>query len=264
MSVPAPRIKTRTLLAIIVRSFFLQSCWNFQGMQNLGFGFSLIPLVKALQPGREAREAMLKRHLEFFNTHPYCASIILGVVTRLEAEAAENPGQQTLQANQVKSGMMGPLAALGDMVFWAMLRPALALAGVSFVLAAPAGQVWPALLGPIIFLGLFSVAHLGLRVGGVLIGFHRGIDIVTDLRRFNPQLLSRRIGIFTAVMLGALGAIYTFQSGATEFIGRWPGTGILLALSGLLFLGVRKGFSATQLFYGLIGLAVAIAYFGWI
>lgn len=264
MSTPSPRMKTRTLLAIIVRSFFLQSCWNFQGMQNLGFGFTMIPLIKALQTGREAQAAMLKRHLEFFNTHPYCASIILGVVTRLEAEAVENPGKNSLPANQIKSGMMGPLAALGDMVFWAMLKPALALAGVSFVLIAPAGQVWPALWGPIIFLGLFSVAHLGLRVGGVFIGFHRGIDIVTDLRRFNPQLLSRRIGLFTTLLLGALGAMYTFQSGAFAGLGRWPGAGILLAASGLLFLGVRKGFTATQLFYGLIGLSVAVAYFGWI
>ena len=47
-------------------------------MQNGGWAFSMIPAIKKLYKTKEDRAAALKRHLEFFNTHPYIASPILG------------------------------------------------------------------------------------------------------------------------------------------------------------------------------------------
>ncbi len=114
---PGVKLKPGTLLAIAWRSFFLQACWNFQGMQNLGFAFAVRPLAKALCHSREEEAAFLKRHLDFFNTHPYCVSLILGVVARTEAEEAEK-GTTSDKANRLKAGMMGPLAALGELRAW--------------------------------------------------------------------------------------------------------------------------------------------------
>ncbi|MCD2338617.1 PTS system mannose/fructose/sorbose family transporter subunit IID [Bacillus cereus] len=50
--------------------------------------FSMIPAIKKLYKSKEDRKAALKRHLEFFNTHPYIASPILGVTLALEEERA--------------------------------------------------------------------------------------------------------------------------------------------------------------------------------
>ena len=61
------------------RSQFLQGSWNYERMQNLGWAYSLIPAIKKLYTNKEDQAAALKRHLEFFNTHPYVAAPIMGV-----------------------------------------------------------------------------------------------------------------------------------------------------------------------------------------
>lgn len=65
-------------LAVAWRSTFLQGSWNYERMQNLGWAFSLIPAIKKLYTTKEDRAAALTRHMEFFNTHPYVASPIIG------------------------------------------------------------------------------------------------------------------------------------------------------------------------------------------
>ena len=70
------------------RSTFLQGSWNYERMQNGGYAFALIPAIKKLYKTKEDRAAALKRHLEFFNTHPYIASPILGVSLALEEDNA--------------------------------------------------------------------------------------------------------------------------------------------------------------------------------
>ncbi|MGH7738547.1 MAG: PTS system mannose/fructose/sorbose family transporter subunit IID, partial [bacterium] len=79
-----------TLASAFFRSFFLQTLWNFERYLNYGFAFALLPVFRKLYPA-EARGAALVRHLEYFNTHPYMASFILGAAARMEAERAAEP-----------------------------------------------------------------------------------------------------------------------------------------------------------------------------
>jgi len=65
--------------SVMLRSQFLQGSWNYERMQNGGWAYSLIPALKKLYPNKDDAAAALKRHLEFFNTHPYIAAPILGV-----------------------------------------------------------------------------------------------------------------------------------------------------------------------------------------
>ena len=58
-------------MAVCWRSTFLQGSWNYERMQNGGWAYSMIPALKKLYTTKEDRAAALKRHLEFFNTHPY-------------------------------------------------------------------------------------------------------------------------------------------------------------------------------------------------
>ena len=72
--------------SVMLRSQFLQGSWNYERMQNGGWAYSLIPALKKLYPNKDDASAALKRHLEFFNTHPYIAAPILGVTLALEEE----------------------------------------------------------------------------------------------------------------------------------------------------------------------------------
>ena len=72
--------------------------------------------------------------MEFFNTHPYIASPILGVTLALEEERANGAEVDDVAIQGVKVGMMGPLAGVGDPVFWFTLRPMLGALGASLAM----------------------------------------------------------------------------------------------------------------------------------
>lgn len=93
-------------LAVAWRSTFIQGSWNYERMQNGGWAFSMIPAIKKLYKTKEERSAALKRHLEFFNTHPYIASPILGVTLALEEERANGAPVDDVAIQGVKVGMM--------------------------------------------------------------------------------------------------------------------------------------------------------------
>jgi PTS system mannose-specific IID component len=244
------------------RSFFLQVCWNFQKMQNLGFAYALTPVLKSLYPSRLTRAKAVRRHLEFFVSHPYCAAVILGVVARLEEQAVAVGTLNSTEANRIKVGMMGPLAALGDTLFWATLKPLLAMLGSVWILLAWAHEsewVW---LGPVLFLGLFSVLHLTVRLGGLWLGYNRGLEIIQDLRRINPQRLAQQLGLFTLLAAGVAAAVFFHQprAGAVGAGGGNLNTALLAALTALVALALRRGVSVSRLVYLLAVVAVLAAY----
>ena len=70
------------------RHQFLQGSWNYERMQNGGWCYSIIPAIKKLYPNKEDQIAALKRHMEFYNTHPYVSSPVMGVTLALEEEKA--------------------------------------------------------------------------------------------------------------------------------------------------------------------------------
>ena len=121
-------------LSVAWRSTFLQGSWNYERMQNGGWVFALIPAIKKLYTNKEDQIAALKRHLEFFNTHPYVASPVIGVTLALEEDKANGAPVDDAAIQGVKVGMMGPLAGVGDPVFWYTVRPILGALGASLAM----------------------------------------------------------------------------------------------------------------------------------
>ena len=131
-------------LSVAWRHQFLQGSWNYERMQNGGVAYTLIPAIKKLYSSKADRAAALKRHLEFFNTHPFMANPIFGVTLALEEERANGANVDDAAISGVKIGMMGPLAGVGDPVFWFTARPMLGALGASLAMGG-------SILGPILF-----------------------------------------------------------------------------------------------------------------
>ncbi len=137
-------------IAVCWRSTFLQGSWNYERMQNGGFCYAMIPAIKRLYTTKEEQAAALKRHLEFFNTQPYVGAPILGVTLALEEDRANGAPVDNAAIQGVKVGMMGPLAGVGDPIFWFTVRPILGALAASFAMS---GNI----LGPILFFVLWNV-----------------------------------------------------------------------------------------------------------
>ena len=156
------------------RSTFLQGSWNYERMQNGGWAYTLIPALKRLYHTKEDRSAALKRHLEFFNTHPYLASPILGVTMALEEERANGATIDDKAIQGVKVGMMGPLAGVGDPVFWFTVKPIIGALAASMAMAGN-------LLGPILYFVLWNAIRMAFLWYTQEFGYKAGSKITEDL-----------------------------------------------------------------------------------
>jgi len=156
------------------RSTFLQGSWNYERMQNLGWAYSLIPALKKLYTKKEDQIAALERHLEFFNTHPYVAAPIMGVTLALEEERANGVEIDDAAIQGVKIGMMGPLAGIGDPVFWFTVRPILGALGASL---AASGNI----VGPLLFFFGWNAIRMAFLWYTQEFGYKAGSEITKDM-----------------------------------------------------------------------------------
>ena len=184
-------------LAVAWRSTFIQGSWNYERMQNGGFAFSMIPAIKKLYSSKEDRTAALQRHLEFFNTHPYIASPIIGVTLALEEERANGAPVADVAIQGVKVGMMGPLAGIGDPVFWFTVRPMLGALGASLALS---GNI----LGPIIFFVAWNLIRWGFMWYTQEFGYRAGSAITDDLSGGLLQDVTKGASILGMFVLASL------------------------------------------------------------
>lgn len=179
------------------RSTFLQGSWNYERMQNGGWAYSLIPALRKLYPEKKDLSLALKRHLEFFNTHPYLASPIIGVTLALEEDKANGADVDNTAIQGVKVGMMGPLAGVGDPVFWFTVRPMLGALGASLAMG---GNI----LGPIIFFLGWNIIRWAFMWYTQEFGYKAGSKITDDLSGGLLQDVTKGASILGMFVLAAL------------------------------------------------------------
>lgn len=182
---------------VMWHSQFLQGSWNYERMQNGGYAYSLIPALKKLYPDKKDLSKALQRHLVFFNTHPYLASPVLGVTLALEEDKANGAAVDDEAIQGVKVGMMGPLAGVGDPVFWYTIRPIIGALGAGMALQ---GNI----LGPILFFVLWNLIRLVFMWYTQEFGYQAGSAITKDVSGGLLQKVTRGASMMGMFVLGSL------------------------------------------------------------
>ncbi|OFK24848.1 PTS system mannose/fructose/sorbose family transporter subunit IID [Olsenella sp. HMSC062G07] len=184
-------------LSVWWRHQFLQGSWNYERMQNGGWCYSIIPAIKKLYASEEDQKAALRRHLEFYNTHPYVSSPVMGVTLALEEGRANGEPVDDVTIQGVKIGMMGPLAGVGDPVFWFTVRPILGALGASLALGG-------SILGPILFFVAWNVIRLAFEWYTQEFGYRAGSSISQDLSGGMLGQVTEGASILGMFIIGAL------------------------------------------------------------
>ena len=185
------------LTRVILRSFLFQGSWSFKKMQNLGFAFSILPALGKIYPHQKEREAAVQRHLEFYNSHPYMASFVLGAVIRMEEKYSQGGEIEAEDIMLFKKCMMGPMGALGDSFFWVSLRPALGVFTAALALIG-----WG--LAPVMFLFLYNVPHFFIKIFGVHQGYALDKKVVEKIRQYNFFQYGIYLKSLMLIILGAM------------------------------------------------------------
>ena len=105
------KVTNNDLFWTFIRSNFLLGSFNFERMQSMGFCVSMMPILKRVYgDNKEEMKAALKRHLEFFNTQPFVAAAIMGIIGAMEEKRANGADISPATLSGVKVGLIGPLA----------------------------------------------------------------------------------------------------------------------------------------------------------
>ena len=179
------------------RHQFLQGSWNYERMQNGGWCYSIIPAIKKLYTKEEDRAAALKRHLEFYNTHPYVSAPVMGVTLALEEERANGAPIDDVAIQGVKVGMMGPLAGVGDPVFWFTVRPILGALGASLALSG-------SIVGPLLFFVVWNIIRIAFLWYTQEFGYKVGTSIAKDMSGGLLGKVTEGASILGMFIIGAL------------------------------------------------------------
>ena len=200
---PERMLTTKDLRSMYWRSTFLLGSFNFERMQAIGFCITLMPAIKKFYPDDKTQQAAaLKRHLEFYNTHPWISSVVFGVTAAMEEQRSkgEDIGDDTI--TNVKVGLMGPLAGVGDPIFWGTARPVLAALGASLALNG-------SIVGPLLFFVGINLLRVLTRWYGLKFGYERGTEMVTEVGGGQLKKITQMAAIMGLFVMGALVSQWT-------------------------------------------------------
>ncbi len=181
-------------------TFFSHANYNYERLQGTAFAQAMTPIIRKLYHEPEEIKAALKRHLVFFNTEPNVGGIIHGAVIAMEEQRANGADIDDDAINSVKSGLMGPMAGIGDSISQGTITPILLTIGISL---AGSGNI----LGPILYFVLEIGIMLSLAYFMWMQGYERGREGVLEILR--SGILERVISgaaVLGNLILGVLAA----------------------------------------------------------
>jgi len=191
---------TSLFVRVFMRSFLVQSCWNYEGMQNVGFAFGMAPVAEAVSRSKKERAGILTDNLTYFNSHPYFASAIIGAAASAQLKRG---AEAKKEIREIKDTLSNPFAALGDSLFWSTFKP---LFSITAVITA----LWGSVLAPVVFLVLYNALHFWVRGRAMIQGIRGSMDLMRYVKRMDIPGLSTRLRRITPVLLGCLAAGFPF------------------------------------------------------
>ena len=244
---PAKPLDKKTLNKMVWRSLNLQASFNYERMQAAGWLYCILPgLMKIHGDNEEDLQISMQHNLEFFNTHPFLVTFVMGIVLSLE--------QQKADINMIRSvrvAAMGPLGGIGDAIFWFTLVPI--TAGITANMA-----INGSLAGPILFLLIFNAVQMLVRFGLMNWSYKLGSQAI-EILTANAKEFTRAASMLGVFVVGSLTSNYggttialTIENGESPIVIQSILDGVLpklipLAITlGLYVLIKKKGWSPVK------------------
>ena len=193
---PAKALDKKTLNKMVWRSLNLQGSFNYERMQANGWLYGILPGLLAIHgEGTDDLKLSMGHNLEFFNTHPFLVTFVMGIILSLEQQKADI---NTIRA--VRVAAMGPLGGIGDAIFWFTLVPIAAGIGSNMAING-------SLAGPIVFLALFNIVQFAVRFFLMHWSYKLGTTAIEALTA-NAKEFTHAASLLGVFVVGALTSNY--------------------------------------------------------
>ena len=196
---PERKLTDRDLRRVFWRSCMLDSSWNYERQQNIGYSFGIVPVIeKVYEPGSEKQKRAYARSLDFMAITPQLSTLLMGIDAAMEEENANNEEFDTSSISSMKVALMGPLAGIGDSLIGGTLRIiATGIAGGLCMAGSP--------FGPLLFLLIFNAVNIALRCLGVKYGYGLGENIISKVS--DPSTMQKLTCALSIVGLMVIGGM---------------------------------------------------------
>lgn len=257
-------------LQLVFWGLFKKIVINYERMGNVGFCFSMYPVLKKLYPDKKDLAAAMKRHLTLYQTSHYLATFQMGITAAMEEENAQDADFDTDSIGAVKTALMGPIAGIGDSLFWGTIKVIATGIGCSLALQ---GNI----LGPILFLLIFNIPAYLCRWFGVFLGYKMGRESMAKIVESGLMKVVMEVASIMGIMvvggmtMDMTSINFITQIGSGEeastiqdlLNGIVPGLPVLL-LFGVTYWLLKKKVNPLLIMLIMLVLGIAGAFFGFL
>ncbi|OCG02988.1 PTS system mannose/fructose/sorbose family transporter subunit IID [Gilliamella sp. wkB112] len=205
----------KELLKTWALNYSSETAYNYERLQALGQTNAMVPIIRKLYPNDKTKQCEeLKKYLTFFNTEPsFCGLGITGITVAMEEARAKDGDVSPESIASIRSGLMGPVAGIGD-TFQAIVYSILAAVACNL---AVEGNI----LGPILFEVFYKTIMIVISLNMFFIGYKKGKSFILDiLKKGMMDKLTDMFGLIGLMVVGGMAAsrvaVYTplkFQVG---------------------------------------------------
>lgn len=173
------------------------TCFSQEHMQTFGYMASMLPILKKLYPKHKDQVNAIHAYTAFFNTNPMLGSVIVGITASMEEARANGKGIDGETINDMRAGLMGPIAGIGDSLIDGTLIPI--LLGIALGMSSggsPVGAIFYIVVW--VLLAYFGQRFLYFR------GYKLGDKAVEFLVGEQGAAVRRAIGTVGAMVVGGV------------------------------------------------------------
>lgn len=139
---------------------------SFERMQAVAVCATMGPILQKLYKNKEDLVAALKRHLIFFNSQAIWGGLIHGTAIAMEEEKAMGQEIPDEVITGIKTGLMGPLAGIGDTLDWGTMQTLFTAIAISFgATGSIVAPIFPCILGIWLFVEGLYLFRFGYSLG---------------------------------------------------------------------------------------------------
>jgi len=261
------KINKKDLQKLFWRAIPMEHSWNYERMDNVGFAWALMPILKKLYPNKEDYEKALQRHLTLYNVTPYIDTFPMAIAAAMEETNSKDPNFNTGSIQDVKTALMGPLSGIGDAFFWGTLR--ILATGIGTALALKGS-----ILGPILFFLVFNIPAMLARYYGTFLGYGLGTNVIGSIQNSGiMDTVTKYASLVGMMVVGAMtmdmttiklttkiGLGKNSQTLQSLLNGIFPGI-VTLALFGLMYWMLKKKWNPLLIMLLILVVSILAAYF---
>lgn len=196
---PKKKLSKSTLIKTWLWTTSTEACYNYERLQALGIANLMLTPIRELYETNEERVNELKKYMVFYNSEVFTIGpIINGITCSMEEARANGENISAKDINSVRTGLMGPVAGIGDTVMQGILFPILFGIGCSMALEG-------SYIGPVFATVVFEILIFACGYFMFMTGYKQGKSSL--LKILKNGTVDKIINSFSIVGLMVVGSM---------------------------------------------------------